>query len=498
LAEAQPLTSDNTVLPVTAGGDGRKVAIGAMSVGAVNIIKAVIQLLLLPVMARLLGPQEFGLYALALPTVSLVTLLADGGLGSTLAREREDAVLIWSSAFWALLMMGIVLALGATSIGMLLGNLTGQPRLPGLIGLLSVSLVFLTLSVVPSARLTRRKRLVVGAGAELSATLAGAAVGIAMAWRGAGAWSLAAQYLTTYAVRATVLNFAAFHLPRAEFSMVALWPHFMSGGIFIGSRISEYAGRMTENLLVDRIFGTALLGDYTFANQISKFATDAAANVVWAALYVQALTEDKERIVVLHRSLCRLLGIALFPTMFLAAAAAPELVNLLLGPAWTDLSFFLRVFLPLSSVSVICSQSAPILLAYGRFDIYFYCMFSLSLARVVAVFLGFWIGPIGSVYCIVVVTLFYCVTMLVAPAKITGCKPLPVIAGLIRPAIAGVVAAGVCLMVLDAIPPTGINTFIGLAIGSVAFVLSMFLIDRKHLGEDKIALLKMLAPKRFA
>ena len=44
----------------------RRLAFGAMASGAVNAIKLILQLLLIPVMARLLGPDEFGLYALAL------------------------------------------------------------------------------------------------------------------------------------------------------------------------------------------------------------------------------------------------------------------------------------------------------------------------------------------------------------------------------------------------------------------------------------------------
>src|SRR5882757_752409 len=149
----------------------RRMAFGAIAGGVVNILKAVLQLLLLPVMARLLGPNEFGLYALALPTISLVTLLADGGLGATLAREQESSSLIWSSAFWALLVMGTTLAIGSTLFGSLLGYLAQQPRLPAMIALLSLSLVFLTLSVVPGARLTRRKNLALGAGADLASTV---------------------------------------------------------------------------------------------------------------------------------------------------------------------------------------------------------------------------------------------------------------------------------------------------------------------------------------
>lgn len=84
----------------------RKLALGVIASGAVNVVKVGLQLLLLPVMARLLGPGEFGIYALALPTVSFVALLANGGLGATLAREPESSSLVWSSTFWILLLTG--------------------------------------------------------------------------------------------------------------------------------------------------------------------------------------------------------------------------------------------------------------------------------------------------------------------------------------------------------------------------------------------------------
>ena len=67
----------------------RKLAMGAVASGTVNVVKIGLQLLLLPVMARLLGPNEFGVYALALPTISFVTLLADGGMGASLASVPE-------------------------------------------------------------------------------------------------------------------------------------------------------------------------------------------------------------------------------------------------------------------------------------------------------------------------------------------------------------------------------------------------------------------------
>jgi O-antigen/teichoic acid export membrane protein len=455
-----------------------------MASGAVNAIKLILQLLLFPVMARLLGPDEFGLYALALPTVALIALLADGGLGATLAREDESSELVWSSAFWALVVLGIALALGSAGFGLVLGYLAKQPRLYGIIGLLSLSLVFMTLSVVPAARLARRKHLGVGAACDLTANLIGAAVAVAMAWRGAGAWSLAAQYLVIYAVRAVMLNCAAFHRPHAIFSFKALQHHLASGGAMIAIRISDYAGRLVENFLINRMFGTTLLGSYTFGNQVSKVATEAASNVIWAALYVQALTGERSQIVILHRRLCRMLAIALFPATFLAAAAAPEIVSLLLGPKWIGLTFFLQVFLPTYAFSAVSCQTAPILMAYGRIDIFFWCIFGLSLGRVLAVALGWWLGLDAAVCGIAFVTLIFCGAMLLVPAEATGCHALPMLRGLAGPAISAVLASACYLMIVNVFGANITWMSAGLAGGLVAYGLSMILIDRRRLGED--------------
>jgi O-antigen/teichoic acid export membrane protein len=467
-----------------------------MASGVVNLIKIAIQLALLPVMARLLGPNEFGLFALALPAINFVVLLADAGLGATLAREEESFVLVWSSAFWALLLVGLGLALGTTVFGFFMGYIAHQPRLPGIIALLSLSLVFLSLSVVPSARLARRKNLTVGAGADLTANVTAAIVAVTMAAHGAGAWSLAAQFVTLNALRSLILNFAALHLPRLAFSLQTLRPHIASGGTLVGSRLCEFGGRITETLIVDRIFGTALLGSYTFANQISKFSAEAVSNTIWAALYVQALTSDKDKIILLHRKLCRLLGIALFPTTFLAAAAAPQLVDLLLGSKWPDLAFFIRIYLLLYTFSAISVQSAPILLAYGRYGVPFWCVLGLSLGRIISVGLGHWFGLTGAMYSMVIVTVLFCLAMLVFPAKETGCRPLPMLLGLVRPLISSLIATGIFLQISNVLPKSLTWTLVCLTLGIAVFAMSMALIDRKSLKDDWDSVRRVMSPRK--
>jgi O-antigen/teichoic acid export membrane protein len=462
----------------------RGLALGAVASGIVNIIKVGLQLLLLPVMARLLGPSEFGIYALALPTVSLVALLADGGLGATLAREPESRTLVWSSAFWFLLLTGISLALGASAFGIGMSYMVAQPRVAPMIAVLSLSIVFLVLAVPAGARLSRRKHLGTGAVADLVANLLGAAVAVILGFEGAGAWSLVVQYLTIYAIRSVMLNIAAFSLPTFEFSFEVVRTHLASGGLIVIARLVDYASRVGENVLVDRIFGTPMLGSYTFANQISKFSGEAIGSVTWNTLYVQALTGGKHSVSEIHRKLCRLISAILFPATFLAAAAAPSLVTSLLGPKWVDLTPLLQILLPIAAFLTVANQVTAVLLAINRFEIAFWCAVGLSAGRLLAVLSGVWIGLLGAVYGVAFVSLLYVAALLIYAEPSTGCRPIAMLRGLAGPTVSSLVAVAGCLLFSHFNGASLGSTIASLLVGSGVYVACMLLVDRRGLSED--------------
>ena len=273
---------------------GRRLAFGAGALGMISIIKLGLQAASLPLMARLLGPSEIGLYALAIPVVAFVTMLADGGLGISLTREPESSR-VWSTAFWVLLFTGIALGLLLTAIGFAEGYLIHQPRVPGLMAALSVTVVFMTITVPSLARLDRQGRIAVGGFADLAANLFGICVGMTLAFRGAGAWSLVAQYVSLFVVRAAIINSVAFVKPKLEFHPHLLLTHLTAGGLVVGTRMADYFGRMVENLVVGQTLGTATLGRYSFSNQITRYVTEMVTNPLWMTLYIRALRAERAR-----------------------------------------------------------------------------------------------------------------------------------------------------------------------------------------------------------
>lgn len=485
-----------TVATVPDVDERRRFAFNAAAGGAANLVKVGIQLVLLPVMARLLGPAEFGLYALALPTIAFFTTLADGGLGASLAREKETSTSVWSTAFWTLLATCTLMALVTVAGGYVLAGVSRQPRLAGIMALLSLSFPLLAMTALPAARLVRRGNLVVHSVADLTSTLIGAGVAVSLAALGAGAWSLAVQYVLGWMVSCAILNAAAFERPTFEFRVASLKSHAATGGSLVGSRLSELFGRQVENLLFGRLFGAVTLGSYTFANQTSRFLCDAAGNPVWGALYSHALREDARKVEPLHTTLSRLLASALFPAGALLAASAPQVFDVVLGPRWASAAVLVQIMVPFYALNSVAAQCGAIMLANGRSASLFWALTGLSAGRILAVLIGPLAGPIGIAWGIDAANAAYAVAMFAAIGATTGASAWPLVRELLPPLAASALAGAVCHTLIVLRPESLAWTVASLGLGGCAFVLGMMLVQGRRLMADAFAIRRIVFTRR--
>lgn len=473
-------------------GAQRRLALNAIAGGGANFIKIGIQLVMLPLMAHLLGPSEFGLYALALPTISFFMILADGGLAVSLARESRDATIIWSTAFWLVLLVGMALTTIVIGSGFVVARLAHEPRVGSLMTLLSISPMMIALSALPNANLTRQGRLVVFAGADLASAIVGACVGVALAASGAGAASLAAQYVTYYTLRAIILNSFAFVRPALQFQLSAVLGHLSMGSALLGIKLSDFSGRLIENVLYGRAFGAAGLGLYTFANQAPRFICEAASGPVWAALYAQALREDDTRIGATHAGLVRLLASVVFPVAALLSATAPEILGVILGPKWDAASTLLRVFIPFYALNVVSAQSGAVLLARGRGWLLFWISVFLTAGRIGVVCVGPLIGQVGIAFGIGAVLTLYSLLMFEAPGYMGSTRGRVLGRMIVPPVLSSVVAAAICYELAG----WAHGNLIGIALcwlaGAMAYIAVLAAMQRKTLRQDLAALRALL------
>lgn len=475
----------------------RRLALGAAVMTGANLIKIGIQFAMLPIMARLLGPGSYGLYTLALPAVTFMLLVADGGLGNSLARERPEARAVWSSAFWAVHGFALLLAGAVIGWSFLLAYITHQPQLPLLMAVLSIALLFLASTVLPLARMLRQGRLHVGAIADLVATVVGSGLGIILAFRGAGTWALVAQYVVTFAIRAGIMNAVAFEVPAFTFNFALLRPHLLLGGSIVGSKLADYAGRITENAFITSKLGASTLGVYGFANQIPRFLCESLSNPMWAILYVQAVQNAPDIVVRAYYEFSRWLGIVLFPITFLAAVASSEIIRLFLGPAWHAAAVPVAILLATSIFPTIGGLTSALTYAKGRGDVQLGLSSGLVVGRILAVLAAGLLGLNGVVAIIGTVNVAYGIAAVIIPAGMIDVSLKVLVRGLLAPFGCAIMAALAFEMLLRTFGSQTITLIFTALVSFVLYIGLLIALERRRLISD-IAMLGGLLKKQPA
>lgn len=302
-------------------------------------ILAVLQLVMLALLARFLTPTDFGLVAGAMLTVFLAVAIAESGVGQAIVQRpaltREHVQVGWTlSVMIGIASWGIVAALAP-----LVEDGLGLPGLAPLIQVVSLMFVIngLTLS---NFLLTRRMQFGRLAAAELSSYVVGyCGVAITLGVLGYGAWAVIWAWLAQGAVRAALVTvMAPFpYRPSLRRDVVGQLLNF-GFGLTLG-RVGSWAASQVDNIVVGRYLGAAALGFYSRAYQLVQIPANLFGQVANEVLF-PAMSSVQDDYAKLRRVFSVSLGFMAalsLPVSVLAAITSHMLVKIVLGPEWLPL-----------------------------------------------------------------------------------------------------------------------------------------------------------------
>jgi PST family polysaccharide transporter len=350
-------------------------ALGAIALSVSNAQRLGVQLAMLPILARLVGPAEYGLVALAVPFVLFCNMLADAGLSQALARRQSVSVELESTVFWLAGALGVALAAFASLAAWPLGLVLHQPRLPALILALSPILVMSGLTAAANARVIREGRFGVFAGGDFTSTVSAAAVALWAAAHGAGAWSLVAQQLTLWSVKFLWVNLSARPRVRAVFRPREIVDLVRFGLHAIGANLADFVARNVHSVIVGGALGATALGYYAMAYQIVRVPDLVLSGplylYVFTAVSRAAAQGAHDRAADLAVSALRLSAAVLAPVFAGLALIAPLAVELVLGPAWRASGPVLANLCAAGFGFSLCLVTGAVLMGLGRSHLQF-------------------------------------------------------------------------------------------------------------------------------
>jgi len=365
LSEIQPAES---ILAATEAGNlslGKRVRAGLNWILSSALLGEVIRLVRSVVLARMLLPEDFGLFGMALTIAAALNALTTIGLSQTVVSYKfeSDTELkahldtAWSAELVRSLVIALLLAVSAFPMA----RFYRQQELKLIIPVLALSSFISGFQNIGLTILRKQISFARIFWYELATNVIGFSLTVGLAFIMRSVWALVLGLLLT-AVISTILSYV-FHSyrPRFAFEKSALRRAAHLGKFTIVIAIAAYVMNMADNVMVGRLLGTSALGNYSLAFNIASAPFSvliAALSTVLFPAYAEITAENLDR---LRRAFLKVFEIATFLLMLAAVPLfllADQLVLVLFGKRWADAGAVLPILaliIPLRGLAQIIS-----------------------------------------------------------------------------------------------------------------------------------------------
>lgn len=300
-------------------------------------LRIAIQILSQIILARLLGPEQFGLFASGLVIVFFTNLIADGGLVYGLVQKPEvsdeDIRFIFT---WQMLLSALI-ALTLFAVAPLLASAFGDDRLTTVIRYLSVSSLVTSAGSTSAALLRRRLDFrTLNIAAVVSYAVAFLGIGLPLAFAGFQALSLVAAFLSQAAIASAITYAAVRHPLRPLFRYAGVRHVIGFGATVFVTNIVNWVVSSLDRAIVSAVLGVTAAGLYSTVNNLISVPALSLLSVLQPVFYA-ATANVQRRTESLRSGLATMLSATMLfaaPVFVAISIAAGTVVATLLGAKW--------------------------------------------------------------------------------------------------------------------------------------------------------------------
>lgn len=411
-----------------------------------TIVTRAAQLGLGILLAHLLAPREFGVYAVALVVINITMSISELGASVALVRYEGDPGEIAPTVTTIAYASSGVLAAASFIAAPWFADAMGAPDATGVVRLLSLALLTSGLSAVPGAMLQREFRQDYKMLADTASFLISTLVVVVLALAGLGPWALAWSRLAANGTSAVLMTKLSSRRFRPGFDRGRAREILRFSIPLSAASLLVFAVMNVDYIVVGTVLGPTELGLYLIAFNLSSWPVTAFSSSIRSVSVAgfANLQGDRDR---LRRgfstSLSLLMTLSIPACVLLATFAAP-LVRFMYGDRWFPAAAPLVVLSLVGILRIALELAYDCLAAIGR-TVAIMAVHGLWLVALVpALVIGARRGGITGVAWAHLFT----VTLVVVPAFAWALSAalLPVgsyVRGLVRPSLAGLAMVGV-------------------------------------------------------
>lgn len=287
-------------------------------------------------LARLLAPEDFGVYATALVVQYLLLTFNDLGAAAAVVRREGDVTAMLRTA-WTVSVAGGVLAFTICAVGApWLASALGSPQATDVVRLLAVNALLDGFAAVPGAILTRELRQGRRLAADLTGTVVNLLVTGVLALLGMGVWALAVGHVVGTAVVVVTLLVVTRQLPRFGIDRAVFREVAAYGVTVVASGMLSVGLVSTPQVVTGGLLGAGALGFLYLAGNVANWPVSVISTTI-ERIALATFARAREHGADLNRAAGGVVGMvaaATMPACAGLAVLAQPIVLVLYGPAW--------------------------------------------------------------------------------------------------------------------------------------------------------------------
>jgi len=352
----------------------KKVVRGAKWVFAGRIIARAVEFIKAIVLARLLVPEDFGLFGIVMLALMVSDVFSQTGFNAALIQRSDDAKAYLDTAWTVQIARGILLSLILFLSASFVGWFFHDQRIIKLLKVMSIAPLiqgFINIGVVYFQKeLEFHKQFLYDTVSSVVSLL----TGIILAFLLRSVWALIWSNISAVVTRFIMSYLIVQYRPKVRFIKSQAKELFRFGKWMSGYTILTLLLQQLDKFFIGKILGPVSLGVYQIAQRIADLpASQIAGAIVNLTLPAYAKIHlEKEKIRKAFLSLLEIVMSLVLPMVVFIFFAAPDIVYGLLGQKWADSIIPIKILSVASFFIALDSMSTPLFVGTGNPNIEFW------------------------------------------------------------------------------------------------------------------------------
>jgi teichuronic acid exporter len=366
------------------------------------------------VLARILEPEDFGLFGLTIILLGIINLLFNGSISRFIVQKENLDKQDIESSLGISIYLSILAYLVVWFISPLVANFFNESLLTDLIRVYTISVFFISISSIFKGIMIKRMQFKMIFYSDSIAVVFGYSVfGIILALNNFGVFSLiyatlAKELLSLF----TLLIFSKSNL-SIKLNFDKLKQIFLySGGVGL-SNIFGYAANNADYVVIGKFLNPTALGLYTRAFTIMTLPLSKISMTIFDVIFsvFSSVKNDIEQIKNIYLKSIKIISIISFPILSTIMIGSELIINGIYGEKWSGAIRVLQILCIAGFFRVITNTSGAVAKATGKVYEEAWRQLVFAIILIVGALIGYQYGIEGVGVAVVISSLWFYLSM---------------------------------------------------------------------------------------